>query len=391
MWVNCYRLNTRGQSMRTSSIGEAMHWSMKGGFDQVYATMTLEKSATTMMNKANRRSQKSIKHNAQQVRKTKLWTKSETHNYLTDYCERKAEVEWNLSSGYEVIRQISNVFYVWKPSLKNLTKYGSVVPSFFRIRVVRIVDGKFASCSCGLPARNKYPCRHIMAVIKKRHRKMYSIRWLIHFSHTFGRQKTWTDFWRKLEAEENSRDVEGGEHILVEGLLDIANSIAIGAVQDSLPLRVKYWNDLGKPIVRGQDVPRIPFSATETDNDECLGVCDGTDNEDGFSFEMELPEEIETMRKNDTLFTQESQQETVKQVETFREHMDETVISLAREGLKLVQNDKKKYDRFVDAMKKAIDEARVDDSKQNDCILETIPTGKALKKYEKRKRPYWDK
>ena len=71
--------------------------------------------------------------------------------------------------------------------------------------------------------------------------------------------------------------------------------------------------------------------------------------------------------------------------------MDETVISLAREGLKLVQNDKKKYDRFVDAMKKAIDEARVDDSKQNDCILETIPTGKALKKYEKRKRPYWDK
>jgi hypothetical protein len=192
MWVNYYRLNTTGLSMRTSSIGEALHASIKSGYDQVYSAMSPEKSATAMVVKAGKRARKTIKSNARQLVSTALWTDSETANFLTKYCEDKAQEQWELSRKCTVVRQCQEKFLVWTPSLPEEHSYNSVVPAFLRVRTVTIIDGKYAGCTCGLPVRNKYPCRHIMAVVKKRHWKMYGVRWLIQYNFAFERQTPWT-------------------------------------------------------------------------------------------------------------------------------------------------------------------------------------------------------
>ena len=55
MSLNHIRLHVRGLSQRTTSPGEALHCSMKSGFDKIFAAMTPAVSANTMMNKAQRK------------------------------------------------------------------------------------------------------------------------------------------------------------------------------------------------------------------------------------------------------------------------------------------------------------------------------------------------
>ena len=54
-WVNYMRLHTLGMDTRTTSIGEAMHYSMKSGETGVKPHMSLDKSANTMMDKAEKK------------------------------------------------------------------------------------------------------------------------------------------------------------------------------------------------------------------------------------------------------------------------------------------------------------------------------------------------
>jgi hypothetical protein len=155
MWVNHHRLYTGGMSMRTTSIAESLHNSMKTSYDSVYSSMTLQKSGETMMNKASRRHKANKKRNAYQMISTKLWTSSETSGYLTNYAEEHGQEQWNLSRKCKVCRDANNLFLVWTPSIQNSNVYHSTVPSFYRVRTVTIVGNKFASCSCGVPIRNK--------------------------------------------------------------------------------------------------------------------------------------------------------------------------------------------------------------------------------------------
>lgn len=55
MWLNYLRLNVCGMNARTTSVGEAMHRSMKIGYDGIKASMSIDVSANTMMNKAKKR------------------------------------------------------------------------------------------------------------------------------------------------------------------------------------------------------------------------------------------------------------------------------------------------------------------------------------------------
>ena len=41
---------------------------------------------------------------------------------------------------------------------------GKMSPLFYRLRKIKIIKGRFVHCSCGLPSKMNYPCRHIMYI-----------------------------------------------------------------------------------------------------------------------------------------------------------------------------------------------------------------------------------
>ena len=220
--MNHAHLHVRGMSQQTTSPGEAMHYSMKSGFDKVYSSMSLEVSASTMMNKAERKGKKIASMNAAQVQNNNLWSKLDTRNYLTNYCETLACEQWDLSSNCKVIRESVDNFLVFTLcSTGSERPYKMPIPSFFRIRKVCTTQNGYMSCSCGLPSRNKYPCRHIMAVVGKVHWKMYGVRWLVHYNHAFERvgKEDLSKIFRHMETKEHKCDVQKGEQVWVEGLL----------------------------------------------------------------------------------------------------------------------------------------------------------------------------
>lgn len=68
-----------------------------------------------------------------------------------------------------------------------------------------------------------------------------------------------------MEKEENSRDWEKGEHVLIEGLIvettGVEYPIGIGDTTDEdvvEALTLNYWADKGVVQVRGDPVPTIP-------------------------------------------------------------------------------------------------------------------------------------
>ena len=100
------------------------------------------------------------------------------------------------------------------------TQTKSPICTFHWVRVVRIVKGKYCTCSCGLPARKKYPCRNIIYVFPNLGLSMFGIRWLLCYQHYFQRkyQNDISPLLRRMEVEEFSRNWERGEHVLVQGL-----------------------------------------------------------------------------------------------------------------------------------------------------------------------------
>ena len=102
---------------RTTSIGEAMHHSMKSGFDGVRSSMSLDKSAILQINKAQRKAQISQK-NAEQVARNQTWTSTLTQKYLTDHCAGLVENELFLALLYKVVQISVDLFLVYLPDDK---------------------------------------------------------------------------------------------------------------------------------------------------------------------------------------------------------------------------------------------------------------------------------
>jgi hypothetical protein len=128
-WLNYVRLSVPGMDQRTSSVGEALHWSMKSGFDGVQSSMAPETAAVKMVTKANQKGKSVERHNAEQASRTKVWTSTQTQQYLTDYCARKTETEWNLAPQYKVVQIAKDHYLVYrrdsddvvgKPELNNV-------------------------------------------------------------------------------------------------------------------------------------------------------------------------------------------------------------------------------------------------------------------------------
>jgi hypothetical protein len=98
----------------------------------------------------------------------------------------------------------------------------NAITRYFRVRVVELVNDRYLKCSCGLPARKRVPCRHIFAVVKRRHKQMYCIRWYVLFQHCYGRvgHEKMTEHFNVMITQEAAR--KHGEDVLVEGLLIVS-------------------------------------------------------------------------------------------------------------------------------------------------------------------------
>jgi hypothetical protein len=115
MWLNYKRLNVYGQGQRTTSIGEAMHWSMKSGASGVKASMNVNVAANCMMDNAERKGKEKAIHCADQVSRNKLWSESATRAHLTDFSEVKSQEQWNARTPCKVIEPQTGHFFVFTP------------------------------------------------------------------------------------------------------------------------------------------------------------------------------------------------------------------------------------------------------------------------------------
>ena len=96
------------------------------------------------------------------------------------------------------------------------------VPHFYRCRTVEIINDKYVTCSCGMPARHcSFPCRHIFALFKKCDIRMFGVRWLIQYQHCFERagKEDLTQVFRDMQEMEFQRRGDLGEHVYIGNML----------------------------------------------------------------------------------------------------------------------------------------------------------------------------
>ena len=116
MWLNWRQKFVLGFEQRTTSIGEALHFSMKSGADGVRPNMNADVAANTMVDKAQRRlGVNKAKKNAVQATGTKLWSSSPTSDDLTTFAETKLNEEWELSQNCKAFEVAPGVYYVITP------------------------------------------------------------------------------------------------------------------------------------------------------------------------------------------------------------------------------------------------------------------------------------
>ena len=98
---------------------------------------------------------------------------------------------------------------------------------------------------------------------------MYGIRWFNQYQYSFDRpgKEKMSKIFRSMEDEENSRNWEKGEHVLVEGLMEDFctdefpqphNSTNVDDI--ALAKKLKYWIDKEVVHVRGEAVTEIPVT-----------------------------------------------------------------------------------------------------------------------------------
>jgi hypothetical protein len=147
-WLNHTRLFVGGMDQRTSSTAEAMHWSMKLGFDAVRAGMNADVAAETMCDKSIRKTKDLENYHADQVTRTKLWTDEPSLQMITDWCLRRAMEQWDASFQYKIIKVTEKQFLVFKPILqeKSVSDKKCNVTKFYRVHIVDIIDNKYCFC-----------------------------------------------------------------------------------------------------------------------------------------------------------------------------------------------------------------------------------------------------
>ena len=399
-WLNHTRLFVGGMDQRTSSTAEAMHWSMKSGFDAVRAGMNADVAAETMCDKSLRLTKNLENYNADQVTRTKLWTDDPSLQMITDWCSRRAEEQWDASFQYKILKVSEKQFLVFKPIQQEESDSDKKcdVTKFSRVRIVDIIDNKYCSCSCGLPARRKYPCRHMMSLFGKLDPQMFSVRWLIQFAHSFEREgnEELSDLFRHMELEEHNRNRANGEHILVERLVEESTFDGVFNFDESkvpttsekeLAERVHFWSGRDRPIVRGTIVPCLPVDGEAGDYDDygSLGenfACDYSNHQCSSTAAMF---ESDAAFMSQIELTQTSQANAAQNLANSKETRDRSIVDLARQGLKSVENNNDLYEWYESEMKQLVSRATkrvvsLKDPNGNRSGIHFGESGKAKKK-----------
>jgi hypothetical protein len=115
MWLYWRRLTVYGFGETTTSIGEAMHWSMKSGHNGVRPSINADTAAICMMDKAQAMGKRKATSNLAQIDSTMTWTESETSKHLTRTSEKWAQDEWDRRQWCKVFEVASGVYLVFTP------------------------------------------------------------------------------------------------------------------------------------------------------------------------------------------------------------------------------------------------------------------------------------
>jgi hypothetical protein len=292
--------------------------------------------------------------NAQQTMQTRLWSSSKTASHLTDFAERSAAELWQKATNQVVVALSAKTWLVYVPATVDSSPLCLIdpIPTWYRCRKVEYKMGKYLSCTCGLSARMKWPCHHILSVLQTSHHSMYGIRWHSTFQYLFEKPgyELQTDLFRKILEEEWKRDFVNGEHILWEPPLPdhlvhcahypilvykgcgITNSTMSDDELIQLALNLDYWSRSGLPIMRGDHVQPRP-------NDNVLS---GSKWPNSFTspYGNELDVKLSSratgiLDRNDL---SQSQQETLSQPEVTKQCLCDEVMAKARCMLELVQD-----------------------------------------------------
>ena len=93
----------------------------------------------------------------------------------------------------------------------------NAVPKFYCLRIVRIVSGKYITCSCGLPSRMRLLCRHTIYVTGGYSIEMFALRYLVIYQHVYEKPgyEAFSDIFREMEHEKYGRNNGIGETLKI--------------------------------------------------------------------------------------------------------------------------------------------------------------------------------
>jgi hypothetical protein len=330
MWLNHRRLYVCTMNVRSTSIAEAMHWSMKSSHDGIRSGMSPHVSANTMMDKVSRLNHERSLLNADQVVRRQKWSKMPTANKLTTYCQTVADEQWDLRAEYAVVHVSPVEWWVFRPD--NTPSERKFPPRYLRLRKVKLVDACYLWCSCGLPSRTKYPCRHIYAVTHEVHEQMFGLRWHVNFQYHYGRRgsEQWTEVFDSMLAEEFARKHTAGQVIFVKGMSFLTTNNKLPwiplhedeqelVVQANLLHRLQWDGDVA--VVRGEP---LPLSADGAVQHHCYTV--------PHSLEAQIPQHIHDLQKG---------QANAVKVHGIHESFEAGIVDMARTCVNIAGTDEK--------------------------------------------------
>ncbi|KAG7345256.1 SWIM zinc finger domain protein [Nitzschia inconspicua] len=327
-----------------------------------------------MMDKTQRLLQLRDAFNANQLLRTKKWSDMPTAKFLTAHCQEIAEEQWDLRFNYAVVHARSDEWWVYFPH----TSSGGVAapPRFTRLRRVKLVERRYLWCSCGLPSRMKYPCRHIYAVTQEVSLNMFGVRWHSNFQYHYSRHSQWTKCYSGLMEDEYQRTKKGGRPVDVEKLEFLSRTLDswIPMDQDDNPLvlQAKNLHQLMQEktlAIRGMPLPCA---------DDALEALEAA-----HEIEIHLPDQIKEL--------QMSQQNAAAAMVADKDTFNEQTLDLLRACQKLAGNTKERQKILLNSLEQAHGllsavVASLPENRKRDSIIAFPVTGKSKQRTEKRKK-----
>ncbi|KAG7341099.1 hypothetical protein IV203_023050 [Nitzschia inconspicua] len=124
--------------LRTTSISESMHASMKSGFDGVRAGMDTTSSANAVVGKSARRQKERQRLNARDQERT-----------VKENCLMKAKEEWNVAETLVVVHTNMDLGEWWVYKEHHPVGRVTAPPGYTRLRRVKVVHQIFYGALVG--------------------------------------------------------------------------------------------------------------------------------------------------------------------------------------------------------------------------------------------------